>query len=89
LGYLLIRSNYNVLTIQEADDERDLLRVDADFRFNLLGEHHIRVGYDREELSTIQDTRRNPTAGGCLNIVDGPVSALDLGQGAGCTTCSC
>jgi hypothetical protein len=83
-GYLLILSNYNVITIQEADDERDMIRVDADFRFNLMGDHHVRLGYDREELSTLQDTRRNPTAGGCTTILDGPVSTLDLGQGAGC-----
>lgn len=34
----------------EGLDERDTYRIDADFRFDLAGEHHLRIGYDREEL---------------------------------------
>lgn len=83
-GFTNVLTNYNVLTIQEAQDERDMIRVDADFRFNLIGDHHVRVGYDKEELSTFQDTRRNPTATGCTPILNGPVSTLDLGNGVGC-----
>lgn len=33
-------------------DERETYRVDADFRFSLVGEHHLRVGYDREDLTS-------------------------------------
>jgi hypothetical protein len=31
------------------DDERTFYRTDADFKFDLLGAHHLRVGYDHEE----------------------------------------
>lgn len=31
-------------------DEREAIRVDADFYFEALGDHHIRVGFDQEEL---------------------------------------
>jgi outer membrane receptor protein involved in Fe transport len=28
---------------------REFIRADADFFFNLLGDHHVRIGYDREQ----------------------------------------
>lgn len=34
------------------DDNREFYRADADFYFNIFGSHHIRVGYDRENLET-------------------------------------
>lgn len=41
------------LLIETGDDEREMFRVDADFYIdNLLGDHHIRVGYDREDLTS-------------------------------------
>jgi hypothetical protein len=83
-GFTRVLTNYNVITIQEAADERDMIRVDADFRFNLIGDHHVRVGYDREELSTNQSTTRNTSSFGCTPILNGPVAALDLGNGVGC-----
>ncbi len=36
------------------EDEREFYRVDADLYFSLLGSHHIRGGYDREKLTSIQ-----------------------------------
>ena|GEM_PF-52551 len=33
-------------------DLRETYRVDADFYFSLFGDHHIRVGYDREDLNS-------------------------------------
>lgn len=34
----------------EGEDERDTYRLDADFYFSGMGEHHVRVGYDYEDL---------------------------------------
>ncbi len=36
-----------------AYDERTSYRINADFYFNLLGEHHVRVGGDREDLFSL------------------------------------
>jgi hypothetical protein len=60
---------WNALTLQEADDSREVWRADADFRFNLLGSHHVRVGYDDTTLETYQSTVRN---GPCTPIVATP-----------------
>ena len=35
-----------------SEDTRKFYRADADIYFNLLGSHHIKGGYDREELSS-------------------------------------
>jgi hypothetical protein len=35
-----------------SSDRRIFYRADADVYFNLLGSHHVRGGYDREDLST-------------------------------------
>jgi hypothetical protein len=37
-------------------DEREAMRVDADFYFNLAGDHHVRVGWDREDLTSIDQS---------------------------------
>ncbi|MBO9707693.1 MAG: TonB-dependent receptor [Caulobacter sp.] len=34
----------------EGKDERKTYRVDGDFYFKLIGDHHLKVGYDREDL---------------------------------------
>lgn len=47
----------------EGEDIRKTYRVDADFYANLFGEHHIRVGYDKEELTS---TARSAYSGGAL-----------------------
>ncbi|MCD2325220.1 TonB-dependent receptor, partial [Sphingomonas sp. IC-56] len=39
------------------DDTRKFYRADADVYVNLLGSHHFRMGYEREELSSTTDTR--------------------------------
>ncbi len=36
----------------EGLDERDTYRIDADFQFSLLGDHNLRIGYDREDLTS-------------------------------------
>lgn len=45
------------------EDVRKFYRADADVSFNLLGSHHIKFGYDREELSS---TSRSEGGGGGL-----------------------
>lgn len=36
----------------EGEDVRETYRVDGDFYVKLMGEHHIRVGYDKEDLTS-------------------------------------
>jgi outer membrane receptor protein involved in Fe transport len=38
---------------------REFYRVDGDLYFKLLGDHHIRAGYDREDLTLIHQSVRN------------------------------
>ncbi|MEO0062969.1 MAG: hypothetical protein RLZZ08_1529, partial [Pseudomonadota bacterium] len=38
--------------IVHAIDQREFYRFDSDVYFNLLGSHHIRVGYDNEKLTS-------------------------------------
>lgn len=38
---------------------REFYRVDADIYFNLFGDHHIRGGFDRENLSLVHQSQRN------------------------------
>ena len=42
--------------IEENDDTRKFYRADADIYVNLLGSHHFKFGYDREELTSNQLT---------------------------------
>ena len=36
------------------DDEREFYRIDADLQFQLLGSHHVRIGYDHEDDTQTQ-----------------------------------
>lgn len=36
------------------DDEREFYRVDADLQFQMLGSHHVRIGYDHERDTQTQ-----------------------------------
>jgi len=55
LGQVVARGN-PALVLSYGEDERKMYRVDADFYFNnLMGDHHIRVGYDREDLFSTLD----------------------------------
>lgn len=51
-GGVIQRGNPN-LTIDKGDDKRELIRADLDFYFDLAGKHHLRVGYDEEDLQAI------------------------------------
>lgn len=43
------------------ETEREFYRADADLYFSLLGDHHVRLGYDNEELSLLSvNTRPGP-----------------------------
>jgi len=58
-------------------DSREAMRIDADFYFDWLGDHHVRVGWDREDLKSIDTTSYSGgeywrynfcrNAGGCFN----------------------
>ena len=41
-----------VAGISLSNDTREFYRADVDLRFDLLGSHHIKFGYDREDLTT-------------------------------------
>ncbi|KQR82174.1 TonB-dependent receptor [Sphingomonas sp. Leaf343] len=43
-------------TINNNTDTREFYRADADIYVNLLGQHHFRGGYDRENLKTVAQT---------------------------------
>lgn len=48
------------------DDEREFYRGDVDLYFDLLGSHHVRFGYDREDLTSVQISQ--PTGDGFYEI---------------------
>ena len=45
--------NWTNFTISVGDDEREIMRFDLDY---YLGNHHIRVGYEEEELTAVDNT---------------------------------
>jgi hypothetical protein len=49
-GTLIQLSGNPNLVIESGRDRRDNYRVDADFYFNMFGDHHLRIGADREYL---------------------------------------
>lgn len=66
---------------QFGEDARETYRVDADFYVNLFGSHHVRVGYDKENLKSSAITAysggalyyaRNSTAASCNGVAGGP-----------------
>lgn len=46
---------WSVGQFETGEDIRDNYRVDADFYFEALGDHHVRVGWDKEELESNVD----------------------------------
>lgn len=48
------------------DDTREFYRADVDLHFQLAGSHHIRFGYDREDLGS--ETITTPTGDGFYTI---------------------
>ena len=52
--------------------ERKFLRADADLRFTLLGDHHVRGGYDQEDNTLTHVTVRN---GGAYELANNAISS--------------
>jgi len=50
------------------EDVRDTYRVDADLYFDLAGSHHIRIGYDREDL--VSEAKNTLNGGGYYYALD-------------------
>ena len=46
-----------VNSVTDNRDEREFYRADADVYVNLLGQHHFRGGYDREDLTSVAVVR--------------------------------
>jgi len=46
---------WSVFLFDIGEDTRDNYRVDADFYFEAAGDHHIRVGWDQEDLQSTTD----------------------------------
>jgi hypothetical protein len=64
------------------EDIRETYRVDADFYFNLFGDHHVRVGYDREDLTS---SAESAYSGGALyNVLTAAQCAGIAAAGQGC-----
>lgn len=42
----------SVASISLSNDTREFYRADVDLRFDLFGSHHVKFGYDREDLTT-------------------------------------
>lgn len=60
------------------EDTRETYRVDADVYFNAFGEHHVRFGYDQENLVSVNTSAYS---GGALYYAGRPTG------NAGATTC--
>lgn len=43
-------------TISQASDEREAMRLDLEYRFELAGTHRVRVGFDRENNLSVDQT---------------------------------
>ncbi|MFK5282199.1 hypothetical protein ACI3PL_21825, partial [Lacticaseibacillus paracasei] len=64
------------------EDIRDTYRLDADFYFNLAGEHHLRIGYDQEDLESVA---QSAYSGGALYNVLTPAQCAGIAPtGLGC-----
>nr|WP_243843227.1 TonB-dependent receptor [Sphingomonas vulcanisoli] len=49
------------------DDQRKFYRGDVDIYFNLLGSHHIKFGYDQEDVTSVQN--QVPIGGGLETVL--------------------
>lgn len=51
----VVRGN-PALLVDVGQDVRENLRIDGDFYFNLAGRHHVKIGWDRENLNAVQNS---------------------------------
>ncbi len=65
---------------ENSSDTRKFYRADADVYVNLLGSHHFRFGYEREDLTSTEDTLR---AGGYNYVLTPTYIERTLYQNAG------
>lgn len=65
----------------DGGDVRETYRLDADMYFSLFGDHHVRVGWDKEELTS--DANNSYSGGAFYNIVD-QSNCLPGATAAGC-----
>ncbi len=65
-GSLLTVSNQKIAAIETRKTLREFYRVDGDFYFNLMGDHHVRMGYDHEK--TTLNHRSQDTGPGSTGI---------------------
>ncbi|MBX3479636.1 MAG: TonB-dependent receptor [Caulobacter sp.] len=63
------------------DDTRETFRIDADFYFDLAGSHHVRTGYDREDLVSVAQNSLN---GGAYYYVSDSADCPPGGTGSTC-----
>jgi hypothetical protein len=54
-GAIRAVGTWSVGLFERGEDIRDNYRVDADFYFEALGDHHVRVGWDKEDLESNTD----------------------------------
>lgn len=58
-------------------DKRTFYRADADLNFELFGSHHVRFGYDREDLNENSTTQANGGYQYTLAVASGASSVID------------
>ena len=64
-----------------ARDEREAIRIDADIYFDLAGEHHVRVGWDKENLLSEDLNERSGGRAITYNIATGTENNFELFTG--------
>ena len=62
-------------------DKRTFYRGDVDLNFNIFGSHHIRAGYDRENLNETQQTLSNGVGQVTLLTAAGTAPTVDTNTG--------
>jgi hypothetical protein len=71
---------WSITTLNDNYDSREVARIDANLRFDFMGEHHLKFGVDNEKLESTQVNKRSgpgilvPT--GKASVLDGSFSPL-------------
>jgi hypothetical protein len=74
-------SNPTAATTSPFDSERTFYRADIDVFFDLLGEHHVRFGFDHEDTTMNQQSFRNGGTAGNGFLDGGNVTLRRTGPG--------
>ena len=86
LGGDIVRGN-PALLVSSGKDYRKNYRLDADFYFNLLGRHHVRVGADEEKLNAQANSFYS--GGTYYRYYDIPAGSTTINCGGFAPTTSC